>query len=210
MPEESFAGSCVVSCGTLRQEMHILEEEGFLDPDHIYFTAPGLHEWPRKLEEQLHKQLEKAKETSDKVIVAYGGKCFVDLSNPSRDLRTLIKEHGPQVTRLKASNCIDMMADAEERESIAGEDKIYWLTPGWVANWKFIFKDWDAGLANETFPQNSKAIILDAYGYYDELIQEDPELLLGFSDFMKIPVEPHPVTLDRLRQLLLDELKKTE
>ncbi|MBS3763813.1 MAG: hypothetical protein KGZ25_10985, partial [Planctomycetes bacterium] len=74
----------------------------------------------------------------------------------------------------------------------------------------FIFKDWDAGLANETFPQNSKAIILDAYGYYDELIQEDPELLLGFSDFMKIPVEPYPVTLDRLRQLLLDELESTE
>lgn len=37
-----------------------------------------------------------------------------------------------------------------------------------------------------------------------------PELILEFSDFMKIPLEPHPVSLDRLRDLLsrqLDEHK---
>lgn len=208
--ENSFSGQSIVSCGTLRPELRALEAEGFLDADRILFTAPGLHEWPWVLEEQLQRQLGKAKEISEKVIVVYGAKCFVDVDEPRRDVNALVREHGPGVCRVDASNCVDMLADASQREGIAPGEKAYWLTPGWIANWKFIFKDWDAGLANETFPQNSRAVLLDGIGYYDEILREDPELLLGFSDFMKIPVEPHPVSLDRLRGLLLEQIHRDQ
>jgi len=203
--EGSFSGVSIVSCGTLRPELRALEAQDFLDADRILFTAPGLHEWPGELEKQLQRQVGKAKQTSEKVIVVYGAKCFVDVNEPTRDVNALVREHGPEVSRVNASNCVDMLADAAQREDIAAGEKVYWLTPGWIANWKFIFKDWDRGKANETFPQNSRAVLLDGIGYYDELIQKDPELLLGFSDFMKIPVEPHPVSLDRLRNLLKEQ-----
>jgi len=203
--EGSFSGVSIVSCGTLRPELRALEAQDFLDADRILFTAPGLHEWPGELEKQLQRQVGKAKQTSEKVIVVYGAKCFVDVNEPTRDVNALVREHGPEVSRVNASNCVDMLADAAQREDIAAGEKVYWLTPGWIANWKFIFKDWDRGKANETFPQNSRAVLLDGIGYYDELIQKDPELLLGFSDFMKIPVEPYPVSLDRLRNLLKEQ-----
>jgi len=207
--EGSFSGVSIVSCGTLRPELRALEAQDFLDADRILFTAPGLHEWPGELEKQLQRQVGKAKQTSEKVIVVYGAKCFVDVNEPTRDVNALVREHGPEVSRVNASNCVDMLADAAQREDIAAGEKVYWLTPGWIANWKFIFKDWDRGKANETFPQNSRAVLLDGIGYYDELIQKDPELLLGFSDFMKIPVEPHPVSLDRLRNLLKEQLLRS-
>jgi hypothetical protein len=47
-------------------------------------------------------------------------------------------------------------------------------------------------------------------GYYDEIVQNNPEKLLEFSDWMGIPIEPHPVTLDRLMSLLSDEIRPQE
>jgi len=203
--ENSLIGCAIVSCGTLRPELRALQAEGFLNADRVLFTAPGLHEWPWELEKQLQRQVGKARETSKKVIVVYGAKCFVDVNEPTRDVNALVREQGPGVSRVDASNCVDMLADASQRAEIAAGERVYWLTPGWVANWKFIFKDWDRGKANETFPQNSRAVLLDGIGYYAEVIQRDPELLLGFSD----PVEPHPVSLDRLRNLLKEQSEHT-
>jgi len=207
--ENSFSGLSIVSCGTLRPELRALQAEGFLNADRVLFTAPGLHEWPWELEKQLQTQVGKARETSKKVILVYGAKCFMDVNEPTRDVNALVREHGPGVSRVIASNCVDMLADAAQRKEIAAGERVYWLTPGWVANWKFIFKDWDRGKANETFPQNSRALLLDGIGYYAEVIQRDPELLLGFSDFMKIPLEPHPVSLDRLRNLLKEQSERS-
>ena len=68
--------------------------------------------------------------------------------------------------------------------------------------WKHIFKEWDVGLANETFPKNDKALVLDALGVFEEYAQDDPERLLEFSDWMRIPIEAHEISLERLRNLL--------
>lgn len=72
----------MVSCGTMRLELASLRQSGFLDADKIFYCAPGLHEWPWKLEEQLPPRLKKALEAAEKVIVVYGEKCFIDLHNP--------------------------------------------------------------------------------------------------------------------------------
>jgi len=203
----SFAGRCVVSCGTLRPELRALEEEGFLDADHILFTAPGLHETPEELEQQLQRQVGKAREHSEKVIVVYGEKCFVDVSDPTRDVDALLRDQGPGVSRVHASNCVDMLADLEARERISRGKKVYWLTPGWMKNWRFIFKHWDAAKANETFPQNEKAVLLDAVGFFESYLQEKPDEILAFSDWMRIPIEPHAVSLDRLKGLLRQQVQ---
>ena len=101
-----------------------------------------------------------------------------------------------------------MLASQQEREQISQGRNIYWLTPGWMEYRHYVYQGWDKGLANENFPKHTGgAIMLDAIGYYDEIAQNAPEKLLEFSDWMGIPLEPYPITLERLLGLLADEVK---
>ena len=202
----SFKGCSIVSCGTLRRELNYLKEFRFLDADKILFTAPGLHEKQMELEKQLIRQLNNAKKYSQKVIVVYGERCYLDPTNPYRNIDRLIQETGLGISRVRARSCVDMLAAEEERESIRGKRKIYWLTPGWVRYWKTIFNTWDIGQANETFPAYDAGIVLDAFGDYNELCEKMPEVVLEFSDWMKLQIEPHEVTPDRLKNLLLEQI----
>jgi len=199
----NFKGFGVVACGTMRAELRKLAADGFLDADALFFTSPGLHEWQRELEKQLDRQLRRAREVSERVIVVYGERCFLDSADPGRNTDALLREHGAEFRRVRARTCFDMMADEDERERIAGGQKVRWLTPGWITHWDYIFKDWDEGLANEMFPAHDKAVVLDALGYFDELMRESPERILEISDWMKIPLEAAPVSLDRLKLLLV-------
>jgi len=202
----SFKRYSIVSCGTLKGELSYLKETGFLDADNILFTAPGLHEKQMELEKQLVKQLNNARKYSKNIIVVYGERCYLDPNNPYRNVDRLIQESGQGISRIKARTCFDMLAGEEEREEIGGRRKIYWLTPGWVKYWKIIFSDWDTGMANETFPANDAAIVLDAIDDFDTICEKTPEKILEFSDWMKIPIEPYKVSLDRLKNLLLEQI----
>ncbi len=206
----SFKGYVIVACGTLQLELKRLNENGFLDADKILFTAPGLHEVPRELEKQLTRQLKNAKKYSQKTIVVYGSGCYINVADPFKDIDKLIQEQGEGIVRVEAKNCIDMLADSQTRQGISKGEKIYWLLPGWLKFRKQIFKDWDIGKANETFPQNDKAILLDSIDFFDEYSNNFPEKVLEFSSWMKIPIEPYKISLDRLKGLLSDCVKKLE
>jgi len=191
----------VVACGTLRREITQLADSGLLDPDRLLFTAPGLHEWPRKLATQLTRQLQKAAALAEHVIVVYGESCYYDFER-SMDTDALVAEVCAHAVRVRAKTCVDMLADKQERERIAGGARVYWFTPGWIEHWDFIFRDWDVGQANETFPGNEKGVVLDAVGYFDEVSRTDPQKLLKICDWAKMPLEAHAVSLDRPKRLL--------
>ena len=197
-----FKGYAIVSCGTLRGELDYLEDTGFLDADKILFTAPGLHENQRELERQLARQLANAKKYSKRIIVVYGERCYLDPSDPYRDVDAIIKEQGTGISRIQARSCIDMLASEKERGKISKASKVYWLSPGWLIYWKKIFEEWDAAKANETFPYYDKAILLDAVGIFDEYSQNSPEKILEFSDWMKLQIEPYEISLERFKNLL--------
>lgn len=205
----SFSDWAIVACGTLNLELNHLQKTGFLDAKKILYTKPGRHEVPRELEQQLVRQIENAKRYSDKIIVVYGGKfCYINVDDPYRTIDTIIEEQGPGVTRTKASHCIDMLASEEERQSLSEGKDVYWLTPGWLKYRQHVFQDWDQGMANENFPKHSGgAMMLDGIGFWDEYIEKYPEEILGFSDWMGIPLESQTVSLDRLKGLLLDEIQ---
>ena len=211
MDQTSFSDIAIVSCGTLTLELNHLKETGFLDARQIVYTTPGLHEDPRELERQLIERIGKAKEKADKVIVVYGGKfCYVNANEPTRTMRTIIEEQGPAVSRVQATHCVDMLAGEGERERIAqevaGGEKVWWMTPGWIKFRHHVFKGWDKGLANENFPRHTGgAIVLDAIGFMERYITEQPEELLEYSDWMGIPIQPYPITLDRLKSLVSDQ-----
>jgi hypothetical protein len=214
MNEISFANIAIVSCGTLTMELHHLREVGFLDTNHLVFTTPGLHEDPRELERQLIQRIHQAKEKANKVLVVYGGKfCYVNAHEPTRTMKKIIEEQGPRVARIEATHCMDMLASEAEREKIAqdaaGGEKVWWMVPGWIKFRHQVFKGWDKGLANENFPKHTGgAIVLDGTGYVDQYMAEKPEVFLEYSDWMGIPIQGYPVTLDRFKSLLLDQAYK--
>jgi len=198
----------IVSCSTVRPELEHLKKEGFFNPVKILYTAPGLHENPHELKAQLKRQLDRAKKYSENIIVVYGSRCYIDIKDPSQDIDRLIQQQNCNTTRIKAKNCIDMLCSLEEREKISKGQKIYWLSWGWLQYWKQIFKDWDIGKANETFPQHDKAMVLDVLGLYEKYSADYPEKILEFADWMKLGIESYKISLDRFRGLLSDEISR--
>jgi len=162
------------------------------------------------LERQLIKEIDMAQKIIDRVIVVYGGKfCYVNVDEPARSMQTIIEEQGSKVTRIPATHCMDMLASEAERreiaEEIAGDEKVWWMTPGWVKFRHHVFKDWDRGMANENFPRHTGgAIVLDGIGFVEKYMAEKPEEFLEYADWMGIPIQPYPISLDRLKSLLLE------
>jgi hypothetical protein len=210
MNKPSFSNIAIVSCGTLSLELNYLKKAGFLDTDHLFYSTPGLHEDIHELERQLLQRIDKAKEKADKVLVVYGGKfCYVNADEPTRTMKTIIEEQGAKVTRIQATHCMDALASEAEREKIseevAGGEKVWWMTPGWVKFRHHVFKGWDKGLANENFPRHTGgAIVLDGIGFVEKFIAERPEEFLEYSDWMGIPIQPYPISLDRFKSMLLE------
>ena len=160
------------------------------------------------------RRVQKAKEKTEKVIVVYGGKfCYVNIDQPTRLMKHIIEDQGPTVARVDATHCMDMIASEKERDQIAkemaGDEPVWWMTPGWIKFQKEVFKGWDKALANENFPKHTGgAIVLDGIGYMDEFMEADPEGYLEYSDWMGIPLLPYAVTLERFKGLLADQAQK--
>ena len=213
MEEVSFSDIAIVACGTMNLELNHLKKEGFLDAQKIYYTKPGLHQDCQELEKQLIQRIIRAKEKTDKVIVVYGGKfCYVNVDEPTRTMQKIIEEQGPGVGRVQATHCMDMIAGETEREQIArelaGGEKVWWMTPGWIEYRHQVFEGWDKGIANENFPKHTGgAIVLDGIGYVDKYMAEKPEEFLEYCDWMGIPIQGCPVSLDRFKSLLSDQAK---
>jgi hypothetical protein len=198
----SFSDICIVSCGILNSEIKWLQDTGFLNAKKVLFTSPGLHEWQLELMKQLTNQLKTAATISKKILVLYGERCFMDPHDPSRVTDRLIEEECPEAVRIKASNCVDMLTSSDYRKKTAGSNKVHWMTSGWLKHWNYIFKDWDKGKANEMFPQHDKILIADATGYYEKLMNENPEKILEISDWTGVPVESVHICLEHFKELL--------
>ncbi|MFP3974813.1 MAG: DUF1638 domain-containing protein [Dehalococcoidia bacterium] len=212
MPDSaSFENCAVVACGTLTMELNHLKDKGFLNAEKILYTTPGRHEVPRELESQLIKQIAAAKEFASNIIIVYGGKfCYINVDNPYRTIDTIIEEQvspGVKISRIQATHCMDMLASEKERNEIGEGEDIYWLTPGWIRYSEYVYQGWDKGMANENFPKHTGgAIVLDGIGYYDKLMEEQPEKILELSDWMGIPIDSRNVSLDRFKNLLADAI----
>jgi hypothetical protein len=209
----SFRDYVFIACGTLSLELNHLKKDGFLDAKKVLYTQPGRHEIPRELKSQLTEKIREAKKYSEKIIVVYGGKfCYIDVDDPSENIDKIIRDqaNGISISRINATHCIDMLASKEEREKISNGEKVWWLTPGWIVYRKFVFQDWDKGKANENFPQHTGgAILLDGIDFWNKYVEEHPEKVLEFSDWMGIAIQPYNITLDRLKKLLLEQRGKT-
>lgn len=214
MEQISFSDIAIISCGTVSLELNYLKQEGFLDTEHLIYMTPGLHQDIPELERQLIDRIKMAKEKVSKIIVVYGGKfCYVNPDNPTRTIDKIIEEQGSGVVRINATHCMDMLASEKERDNIAkelvGDEKVWWMTPGWVKYRKQVFKGWDKAIANENFPRHSGgAIVIDGIGYMDQYMAEQPEEFLDYCDWMGIPMQAYPISLKRFKDLLSEKVKQ--
>jgi len=209
---KSFRDHCIVSCGMLYPELNHLKEIGFLDPHRIFYAPPGLHALPEELERQLVRQLGKAMEycSPQKIMVAYGRKCYLNSDDPSRNIDMIIEEQGKGISRVQGDYGYDMLAGIEAREEMSDgeENKVLWFTSGWLQNWKTVYQrylSWDEADANANFPgYYKKIIVLDGLGISDRYINEHPERILELFDWTGVEVEFQNISLDRLKGLLVE------
>lgn len=212
-----FENRCIISCGMLHPEITHLIETGFLKPRQFFFTPPGLHAIPERLEEHLLKRLTDAREwcSDPEIIVVYGKKCHVSMEEPLKRVDSILQKAGRGIVRVKGDYGYDMLAGFEERQEISGgrQDKILWFTPGWLRSWKAVYQrylGWDRADANANFPgYYDKIIVLDGLGLSEEYMAQHAEEILELFDWTGLEVEFHPISLDRFRGLLKDALPKS-
>lgn len=198
----------IVSCGSFKEDLETLQAEGILEGVEIFYTEPCLKERPRKLEELLKKAIEEAGGAAGRILVIYGDGCFVDTSDFSRGIDGILDETGCHCERIRQHGCIEMMLSEEDKQKLSEGLKVYWMMPAWVTHKEEVFEEWDLGKRNQTFPQNDMALVLDSRGFYDRLMEEEPERILEFSDWMGIPLDARAITLDRFREMLLAGLER--
>jgi hypothetical protein len=212
--QPDFSDRCLVSCGMLHREITHLAATGFLNSRQVYFTPPGLHALPVRLEDALLDKLSQAKRRcpDDKIVVVYGKKCYVNADDPGRRVDAILQEVSPEVVRVQGEYGYDMLASYEDRQRISDgrQDKILWFTPGWLRSWKAVYQNyfgWDRADANANFPgYYDKIVVLDGLGYADTYMSDHAEDILELFDWTGLVVEFQPITLDRFTGLLQDAL----
>jgi hypothetical protein len=199
----------------LHPEINYLVESGFMKPKQIYFTPPGLHALPDKLEQHLLRRLAQAQGSfpNDKIIVVYGKKCHISTDEPFKRVDSILEAAGQSIIRVQGEYGYDMLAGVDERQQISGgrQEKILWFTPGWLKSWKAIYQRyfaWDEADANANFPgYYDKIIVLDSLNLEDVYMTQRAEVILELFDWTGLEVEFHAITLDRFKRLLLDALQ---
>ena len=213
----TFADSCIISCGMLHPEMTHLVESGFLNPKHLFFTPPGLHALPDKLEQNILNRLAQVRDSfpDQKIIVVYGNKCYISSAEPLKRVDSILEAAGQGITRVQGEYGYDMLAGMDDRQQISGgrQDKILWFTPGWLKSWKTVFQryfGWDEADANANFPgYYDKIIVLDSLNLEDFYMTQRAEEILELFDWTGLEVEFQAITLDRFKGLLADSLSKS-
>jgi hypothetical protein len=212
-----FENHCILSCGMLYPEITHLVETGFWNPRRIFFTPPGLHAIPERLENYLLKRIAHARRwCSDlDMIVVYGKKCHVSIDEPLKRIDSIVDLAGPDIVRVEGNYGYDMLAgfDDRQRMSAGRQDKILWFTPGWLKSWKTIYRKyfrWDEADANANFPgYYDKIVVLDSLNLEKTYLTQHAEQILELFDWTGLEVEFQPITLDRFKGLLTDALSRT-
>jgi len=177
--------SKILCCGILARELENLLQDRKAD---ISYLDPALHVDLDKLAAGLKKGLHPA--GNDGAVLVLGTRCHPDLAE-------LIKGKG--VRCIGAGNCLEMLLGSEMTR-MDSEAKTFYITGGWLENWRNIFIDglkWDEIDARQNFGYYDRIVLLDT-----GLWPVDDLMILEFYEYTQVPIETIPVTLDHMRELL--------
>jgi hypothetical protein len=176
-----------ISCSIFRKEIEALQVSGQLDLTVEYLNSM-LHMVPAKLESRLQEALRSARlqDPDREVVMAYGDCCG--------HMDTFESE--PGTTRTEGINCCEIILGHETYRKLRKEGAFF-LMPEWALSWKQIFVGQMGllGSCAKAFMQelHTRMIYLDT-----GLLPVPLAALQEASEFMGLPVEILPVSLDPL------------
>ena len=175
----------LLCCGILRHELeHLLGDQNF----NITYLDAALHVDFDELAQAVTAGLRGMGDGYIPVIM--GCQCHPELEQ-------IAAEYGGRV--MQAKSCIEMLL-GDKMAELDAEAKTFYLTGGWLENWRQIFIEgmkWDAVDARQNFGYYDRILLLDT-----GIVPISEEDLLEFYDYAQVPVETMPVDLGHLRKLL--------
>jgi len=176
-----------LSCSIFKKEIEALQASGQLKLP-VAFLNSMLHMVPAKLERRLQEALgaARAQDQNQAVVIAYGDCCGHMEGFESE----------PGTSRTEGINCCEIILGRETYRKLRREGAFF-LMPEWALFWKRIFEG-QLGLLGpcaKTFMQEMHTRLI----YLDTGILPVPHAELAeASEFMGLPVEILPVSLDPL------------
>ncbi|MDJ0306426.1 DUF1638 domain-containing protein [Dehalobacter sp.] len=191
----------IVACGIFQLELErVLEEirtEWESDAEFkVIYTAPALHVDYDKLKDGITEALN-YNATKEKVVLFFGSMCHPEISEFAE------KYH---VIKLQPRNCIEMILGKERQDELENSAKIFYLTQGWLQNWREIFKQgqgWDEIDARQNFGFYDKILLLDTG--VSEFKDED---ILDFFEYAQVPIEIESIDLAVFKKSVVETLEK--
>ncbi|BBB90051.1 MAG TPA: DUF1638 domain-containing protein [Methylomusa anaerophila] len=183
MPDKPKKMLC---CAILKDEIeHILKDENV----EIRYLDPALHVDLKKLLSAVTNAIQ-AYDDKENLTLIFGTGCHMEMEE-------LAARNGCRC--IEARNCIEMLL-GEKMAEMDKEARTFYLTTGWLNNWRQIFEEglhWDKVDARQNFGGYDRIVLLDT-----GLVPFDDEKILEFFDFAEVPIEIVPIDLENLRKLL--------
>ncbi len=171
----------LVGCAVFRAEAeHVLGDRA----GKITWLSPGLHADLGRLKGALDRHLE-----------AGTTACLLAGCHP--DLGRLLSERAGR--RLPGKDCVAVFLDDGQRAELEAR-RGFVMTPGWLDHWREIFQDalgWDPVDARQAFGRYEVVYLLD----FGLAPLDNLELLASF-EYVHVPIEVVPASLDRFRATL--------
>jgi hypothetical protein len=190
----------IVACGIFQPELEqvlrqIREERPNDCIIDVTYVPPALHVDYDKLKDGITDALDQVSE--QKKILLFGSMCHPEIGEFTE------KYH---VVRLSPGNCIELILGKERQREIEKTAKVFYLTPGWLLNWKDIFRQgqgWDEIGARMNMGFYDKILLLDTG--VSEFSDED---LLEFFEYTQVPIEIEKVDLAVFKENVVQAIEK--
>ena len=190
----------IVACGIFQPELEqvlrqIREERPNDSLIDVTYVPPALHVDYDKLKDGITDALDQVSE--QKKILLFGSMCHPEIGEFTE------KYH---VVRLSPGNCIELILGKERQKEIEKTAKVFYLTPGWLLNWKDIFRQgqgWDEIDARINMGFYDKILLLDTG--VSEFSDED---LLEFFEYTQVPIEIEKVDLAVFKENVVQAIEK--
>ncbi|MBS3970695.1 MAG: DUF1638 domain-containing protein [Clostridia bacterium] len=180
----------LLCCGIVSRELeHLLQQR----QANVTYLDPALHVDLDRMAVELGRGMQQVGEGGALVL---GTQCHPDLTN----LAAAKGMHG-----IQAKNCIEMLL-GDEMARLDSEAKTFYITGGWLNNWRGIFVEglkWDEIDARQNFGYYDRILLLDT-----GMWPIDDEMILEFYEYTQVPVEIVSVTLDNMGKLVDQILQK--
>lgn len=178
----------IIACSIFRYELEHLQQAGKINVPVVYLNSM-LHMYPKELQVLLDAKIEEY--SNFRIILMYGD-CHA---------RMVDYEKKTNVVRTPGINCCEIILGNEKYRKIR-KDGAFILLPEWAERWKEAFIDYMGFNSSEAIKpfmseMHKKLLYIDT-----GLQKKNHNLFEEISDFLGLPLEIYPSSVDELEKIL--------